>query len=158
THSSRLVTDHEPVHTLVNISPSLVRKAGAELADGHEFVSIAVVHTGEKRSRTKLRSLALAAVVTEQHNVDCVGQLTARHPLQLHPVEVAGAGLVRRVETFGHDPLQAAADVVEQLSGQDLYRVGLREWCREECVGVPDHLFYDLKALFIGERGQVGSV
>src|SRR5215813_14845215 len=108
-HPSRLVADLQPVHPLVNLSPSLVGKAGAQFADGHELISIAVVHAGEKGSRAKLRPLALAAVVAEQDNVDGVGQLTARVPLQLHPVEVPRAGLVGRVKAFGHDPLQAAA-------------------------------------------------
>ena len=101
-------------------TPPFVRKTGAQLGDGHELVLLGVVDTGEQSTGAELRALAFASVVTEQDDIDGVGQLAARVALQLHPVEVARTRLVGRVEPFGHDSFQAAADVVQQLGCEHL--------------------------------------
>ena len=156
--AGRLLGHLQWVGALVDLAPALVGEAGAQLADAHELVPVAVVDAGQQGAGAELGALAFAPVVAEEDDVDGVAQLAAGVALQLHPVEVARACLVRRIEPLYDHALESLADVVEQLARQHLDRVGLGERRRHQGVAAGKQPVDDLEALLVGQRSQVRAV
>src|SRR5262249_11883770 len=101
----------------------------------------------QERTHTQADALASADEVPNQYAVDRVFERAARVALELDPIEVSSAGLIRRVDALDHQAFEATFQCVfEQLVstfgiGHDDAALGL------QYVRAADHLLHDLDPL-----------